>query len=123
MNIYRYKDIEGNECIIKATRIKIDNLIDKSGDFKLKGIKEFEYLYKYNDGKNIPNSKSIKSEKIDKLDFENCYTLAEVSKNDKDDDIFIRLKMSNNQEVNKTVMKVGGFTDISKSENINDIKA
>lgn len=123
MNIYRYKDIDGKECIIKATRIKIDNLIDKSGDFKLKGMKEFEYLYKYNDGKNIPNSKSIKSEKIDKLDFENCYTLAEVSKNDKDDDIFIRLKISNNQEVNKTVMKVGGFTDISKSENINDIKA
>lgn len=123
MEIYRYKDIGGVDCIIKATRIKLENLIDKSGNFKLKGTHNFEYLYKYEKGENIPNSEAVKSNKIDTLDFVDCFTLAELSKNDKDEEIYLRLKMSNTQEVTKTILKVGGFTDISKSENINDIKA
>jgi len=89
---------------IKASRIKLVDLINKDGAFILSG-KNFnvKYLEKYSDKKNSPNQTANSGE--EEMSVNTCYTLCSPDKENK----LTRYKLKNISEKIKTI---GGFPTV-----------
>jgi len=117
-------DDKGNEEVldfkIKATKKKIENLIGKDGVFKLKGDYEITYLTKYEGKSNNPNTKSDLSDKPEKIDIVNCYTLYESTKDV--ETASSRTRFVLDKKIGDRVSTVGGFKTVSGDNNISKTK-
>ena len=88
---------------IKASRIKLVDLINKDGAFILSG-KNFnvKYLEKYSDKKNSSNSAANSGS--EEMSIKGCYTLCKVDKEN------TRYKLTKN--ISENIKKIGGFPNI-----------
>jgi hypothetical protein len=102
---------KGKEFKIKGFKMKLDNLLDRDGSFKLSGSRHIKYMDKYDDGKNDPKLKSdIKSMDEERIEFNELYTLIDNNSN----------RLKSKKDINSVIDMVGGFNDISKDPNINN---
>jgi hypothetical protein len=103
---------EEGEYQIRATKIKLTDLIDKDGKFILTG-KNFtiKYLIKYSDKKNKP-SQSVTSG-TEEMSIQTCYTLCNVDKENK----LTRYTLTKN--ISEKINTIGGFPNI-KVDGINN---
>ena len=103
---------EEGEYQIRATKIKLTDLIDKDGKFILTG-KNFtiKYLTKYSDKKNKP-SQSVTSG-TEEMSIQTCYTLCNVDKENK----LTRYTLTKN--ISEKINTIGGFPNI-KVDGINN---
>lgn len=99
------KNGEEGEYQIRATKIKLVDLIDKDGKFILTG-KNFtiKYLTKYSDKKNKP-SQSVTSE-TEEMSIQTCYTLCNVDNENK----LTRYKLTKN--ISEKINTIGGFPNV-----------
>lgn len=101
---------------LKATKKKVENLVDKDGKFKIYGGVEIKYLVKF-DGKN--NNASTKAElSVDPeiLNIETCYTLFENTQNVETSKEKSRLVLDKN--IDNPIRTNGGFTKIASTDGI-----
>ena len=105
------KNGEEGEYQIRATKIKLENLIDKDGKFILTG-KNFtiKYLTKYSDKKNKPGQSATPG--TEEMSIQTCYTLCNVDKENK----LTRYKLTKN--ISDKINTIGGFPNI-KVDGIN----
>ena len=117
------KDDEKNgskQYIIKATRIKLLDLIKNDGQFSLIGDYKSKYFTKYSDDKNNAGASSSLSgdDKDDKFIIgSEKGTLCEVGKDENDKVVTKRFKLEN-PNIGDVIRSVGGFPDI-KVDGIN----
>jgi hypothetical protein len=110
----------GKQYIIKATRIKLTDLIKNDGQFVLNGDYKVKYLTKYSDDKNNAGAASALSadDKDDKfLIGSEKGTLCEVGKDENGKDVTKRFKLEN-KNIGEVIRSVGGFP-VVKADNIN----
>ena len=110
----------GKQYIIKATRIKLTDLIKNDGQFVLNGDYKVKYLTKYSDDKNNAGAASVLSadDKDDKfLIGSEKGTLCEVGKDENGKDVTKRFKLEN-KNIGEVIRSVGGFP-VVKADNIN----
>jgi hypothetical protein len=110
---------ENKQYIIKATRIKLADLISNDGDFKLNGDYKVKYLTKYSDDKNNAGVASSLSadDKDDKFIIgSEKSTLCEVGKDENGKDFTKRFQLSN-KKIGDVIRTVGGFP-VVKADNI-----
>jgi hypothetical protein len=111
---------ENKQYIIKATRIKLAELIGNDGQFKLNGDYKVKYLTKYNDDKNnagVTPSLSA-DDKDDKFIIgSEKSALCEVGKDENGKDFTKRFKLSN-KNIGEVIRSVGGFPAV-RVDNIN----
>ena len=108
------------QYIIKATRIKLTDLIKNDGQFVLNGDYKVKYLTKYSDDKNNAGAASALSadDKDDKfLIGSEKGTLCEVGKDENGKDVTKRFKLEN-KNIGEVIRSVGGFP-VVKADNIN----
>ena len=100
------------EYQIKATKIRLDNLIDKDGKFILTG-KNFtiKYLTKYSNKKNTPGQSATPG--TEEMSIQTCYTLCNVDKENK----LTRYTLTKN--ISEKINTIGGFPNI-KVDGINN---
>jgi hypothetical protein len=98
---------------IKATKIKLDFLIDKDGKFLLTG-KNFtiKYLTKYSDKKNKPGQAPTSG--TEEMSIQTCYTLCNVDKENK----LTRYTLTKN--ISEKINIIGGFPNITRTDGINN---
>jgi hypothetical protein len=98
---------------IKATKIKLDFLIDKDGKFLLTG-KNFtvKYLTKYSDKKNKPGQAPTSG--TEEMSIQTCYTLCNVDNENK----LTRYTLTKN--ISEKINIIGGFPNITKTDGINN---
>jgi hypothetical protein len=101
---------------IKATRIKIENLIGKDGLFKLKGGYEVSYLTKYQNKANNPSVKSQLSDKSDVFYAVQCYSLYQVMRDVETKEGKKRYVLD--KDISGRIQTIGGFPKVSSSDNI-----
>lgn len=111
------KSAENKQYIIKATKVKISDLIDKNGLFKLSNSYDITYITKYEAGINNINKKSSLSSKSDEVRFISFFTLCEKIKKDDGSEVLKRYKLDKN--IIDIIREIGGFTDIKSSTDIN----
>ena len=110
----------GKQYIIKATRIKLTDLIKNDGQFVLNGDYKVKYLTKYSDDKNNAGTPSALSadDKDDKFIIgSEKFTLCEVVKDANDKDVTKRFQLSN-KNIGEVIRSVGGFPAV-KIDGIN----
>jgi len=110
------KSGDSGDYQIRATKIKVENLIGKDGVFKLKGNYEITYLTKYESKVNNPNTKSALSSEAEKVNIVDCYTLYKNTKNENDKDIKVRFILD--KKIVDRIATIGGFMRVSNSDNI-----
>jgi hypothetical protein len=100
------------EYKIKATKIKLLDLIDKDGKFILTG-KNFtiKYLTKYSNKKNTPGQSATSG--TEEMSIQTCYTLCNVDKENK----LTRYTLTKN--ISDKINTIGGFPNI-KVDGINN---
>ena len=100
------------EYQIRATKIKLTDLIDKDGKFILTG-KNFtiKYLTKYSDKKNTPGQSATSG--TEEMSIQTCFTLCNVDKENK----LTRYKLTKN--ISEKINTIGGFPNI-KVDGINN---
>jgi hypothetical protein len=101
---------------IKATKIKVENLIGKDGLFKLKGGYEVTYLTKYQNKANNPSTKSQLSDKPDVFYVNQCYSLYQVDRDVETKEGKKRYVL--NKDISSRIQNIGGFLRVSASDNI-----
>ena len=104
---------EDGEYQIRATKIKLENLINKDdGQFLLKG-KSFtiKYLTKYSNKKNTPSQ--TPSTGTEEMSIQTCYTLCNIDEENK----LTRYKLTKN--ISENIKNIGGFPNI-KVDGINN---
>jgi len=101
---------EDGEYQIKASKIKLENLINKDGQFLLTG-KNFtiKYLTKYSSKKNTPSQSATSG--TEEMSIQTCYTLCKVDKEN------TRYKLTKN--ISEKIKNIGGFPNI-KVDGINN---
>ena len=104
---------EDGEYQIRATKIKLENLINKDGQFLLTG-KSFtiKYLTKYSNKKNTPSQSPTPGTEEMSIQ-QTCYTLCNVDKENKS----TRYKLTKN--ISENIKNIGGFPNI-KVDGINN---
>ena len=111
---------ENKQYIIKATRIKLADLISNDGQFKLNGEYKVKYLTKYSDDKNnagVTPSLSA-DDKDDKFIIgSEKSTLCEVGKDENNKEFTKRFKLSG-KNIGEVIRSVGGFPAV-RVDNIN----
>ena len=97
---------------IRATKIKLESLINKDGQFLLTG-KNFaiKYLTKYSSKKNTPSQSATSG--TEEMSIQPCYTLCNVDKENKS----TRYKLTKN--ISDKINTIGGFPNI-KVDGINN---
>jgi len=111
---------ENKQYIIKATRIKLAELIGNDGQFKLNGDYKSKYLTKYSDDKNKAGVTPSLSgdDKDDKFIIgSEKSTLCEVGKDENGKNFTKRFKLSN-KNIGDVIRSVGGFPTV-RVDNIN----
>jgi hypothetical protein len=105
---------ENKQYIIKATRIKLAELIGNDGQIKLEGDYKVKYLTKYSEDKN----KSIATPSLSGDDKDDNFiigseksTLCEVGKDENGKDFTKRFKLSN-RNIGEVIRTVGGFPTV-----------
>lgn len=95
---------------IRATKIKLESLINKDGQFLLTG-KNFtiKYLTKYSSKKNTPSQSATSG--TEEMSIQTCYTLCKVDKEN------TRYKLTKN--ISDKINTIGGFPNI-KVDGINN---
>ena len=103
---------EDGQYKIKATKIKLENLINKDGQFLLTG-KSFtiKYLTKYSSKMNAASQ--APSPGIEEMFIQTCYTLCNIDKEDK----LTRYTLTKN--ISEKINTIGGFPNI-KVDGINN---
>jgi hypothetical protein len=102
---------EDGQYKIKATRIRLVDLINKDGQFILTG-KDFKikYLTKYSSKKNTPGQSATSA--TEEMSIQTCYTLCNIDKENK----LTRYKLT--KDVSSLISTIGGFPKITKTEGI-----
>jgi len=105
---------ENKQYIIKATRIKLAELIGNDGQIKLEGDYKVKYLTKYREDKN----KSSATPSLSGDDKDDNFiigseksTLCEVGKDENGKDFTKRFKLSN-RNIGEVIRTVGGFPTV-----------
>jgi len=97
---------------IKATKIKLVDLITKDGQFILKDKKfNINYLTKYSDKKNKPGQ--APNSGTEEMFIQTCYTLCKIDKENK----LTRYKLT--KDISDLISTVGGFSKITRENGIN----
>jgi len=101
---------EEGEYQIKAAKIKLENLINKDGQFLLTG-KNFtiKYLTKYSSKRNTPSQSATSG--TEEMSIQTCYTLCKVDKEN------TRYRLTKN--ISEIIKNIGGFPKI-KVDGINN---
>lgn len=94
---------------IKATRVKIDKLINKDGGFLINGDREIKYLTKKD---NKPYNVSELGDKSDKFNIKSCYTLVAIDEKETKERLIA-------DKIDSIIIgRIGGFPKIIESNNI-----
>jgi hypothetical protein len=103
---------EDGDYKIKATRIRLVDLINKDGQFILPS-KNFniKYLTKYSSKRNAPSQ--APSTGTEEMFIQTCYTLCNIDKENK----LTRYKLT--KDISDLISTVGGFPKITKTDGIN----
>ena len=100
------------EYQIRATKIKLENLINKDGQFLLTGKNfKIKYLTKYSNKKNTPSQAPTSG--TEEMSIQTCYTLCNVDKENKS----TRYKLTKN--ISDKINTIGGFPNITRTDGIN----
>ena len=103
---------EEGEYQIKATKIKLTDLIDKDGKFVLVGRNfTIKYLTKYSDKKNKPGQSPTSG--TEEMSIQTCYTLCNVDNENK----LTRYTLTN---ISEKINIIGGFPNITRTDGINN---
>ena len=101
-----------NQYIIKATRIKLTDLVKNDGQFVLNGDYKSKYLTKYDGTKNNSATPHKLSEEEDKFIIgSEKFTLCEDVKGENNEDTTKRFVLSN-KNIGEVIRSVGGFTAV-----------
>ena len=102
---------EDGQYKIKATRIRLVDLINKDGQFILTGRNfKIKYLTKYSSKKNTPGQSANPA--TEEMSIQTCYTLCNIDKENK----LTRYKLT--KDVSSLISTIGGFPTITKTEGI-----
>ena len=100
------------EYQIRAAKIKLENLINKDGQFLLTGKNfKIKYLTKYSNKKNTPSQAPTSG--TEEMSIQTCYTLCNVDKENKS----TRYKLTKN--ISDKINTIGGFPNITRTDGIN----
>ena len=102
---------EDGQYKIKATRIRLVDLINKDGQFILKGRTfKIKYLTKYSSKVNAASQ--APSPGNEEMSIQTCYTLCNIDKENK----LTRYKLT--KDVSSLISTIGGFPKITKTDTI-----
>jgi hypothetical protein len=105
---------ENKQYIIKATRIKLAELVGNDGQIKLDGDYKVKYLTKYSEDKNKASTTPSLSgdDKDDNFIIgSEKSTLCEIGKDENGKDFTKRFKLSN-RNIGEVIRTVGGFPTV-----------
>ena len=109
--------IEGDnkQWVIKGFRIKQNSLINLEGKFLLIGDHKIKFIKSFDGTKNNVNTKATLTDKEDEINFKSFFTLQQIDKNDKGEDVSNRFTLKNPalSPTNADPIKAnGGFPNI-----------
>ena len=109
--------IEGDnkQWVIKGFRIKQNSLINLEGKFLLIGDHKIKFIKSFDGTINNVNTKATLTDKEDEINFKSFFTLQQIDKNDKGEDVSNRFTLKNPalSPTNADPIKVnGGFPNI-----------
>ena len=111
------KQSKNKDYQLKGCRIKLTDLIDANGNYKLVGgTYKIKSINKYETGINNSNKESELSEKENVVKVTKVYTMSELAKNEEGKDVIKRFKIK--AVLEDKIRTIGGFVNVKGSKGI-----